>query len=95
MHTTDSFVAVNSEWRYTIQIAPKPLRFDPQPNNLWLAHTQDEEFRILTPEATVKMLNEALEKDLVVLAVHQATSKVLAFSNQLMPHQAPALRVEL
>jgi len=82
MPKSDSFVDANPEWRYCIQVGKILVHFDPQPQQLWMAHLGGAEFKLLSADTVVKMLNEGLDAHCKVLAKHTATGKVLIFEKQ-------------
>lgn len=77
----DSFIRVNPEWQYQIQLAQNTLQFQYQPQTkTWMSFLHaGEDFRLLRDKTVMNLLNEALYAGLAVVAVQPATKQQLTF----------------
>lgn len=85
----DRFAFVSPNWRYAISTDTHLIGFDAQPDGKWLAsRAGGKEIRVLSDKVTVKMLNQALQGGMPVVAVEISTGHYLCF--QRKPKAAPA-----
>lgn len=77
--SSGSFEAVNPEWLYGIAAGSTPVYIDPQTDGSWLAHTGKTAILILPSDLVVRLLNEALEQGMKVMAVHIESKRALVF----------------
>lgn len=77
------FETLSFEWLYAIEVEAGRLWFQPQlALNKWLCNLEGKpEFKIASSAVVISLLNEALNRNLPVVAIHPPSNKIVVWQN--------------